>query len=360
MRRLPWLTLLALTACTTTGPAVVTPSKKPVATTASARPAPAPVLPARVHLPLPASLGAYMTPEAAKIVAQGGGNIISNDGASYGLLDCAPVTTNAKDFFTDILGLAIRPYSEAVLIVNGVLAKAQGLPLDATKVITDPRGAGGKLTMKLSAGLLEVAEGEVYLPANQILAVSFESATKGKAVYRSPALHPTLGHLAIATKFDLVAGTVSADGLADPTVLPNASDPFLYRAHWDFSAPPDPIPGAETFSMRLAAYLSQKDDPCNSGARGVSANFLAGGQGAVRMGRVLPGEKGLSFTRNDGKGYDPTANAADDFFINADGKPLKTPTPALTAVVPGADEFNVNFPPDPSVGLPFADPIFAF
>jgi hypothetical protein len=343
MRRMPWLALVALTACSANGaPTPPVASKKPVATAATTRPAPA--LPARVHLPLPASLAAYMTPEAAKIVAQGGGN--------YGLLDCAAPTTNAKDFFTDILGLAIRPYTEAVLIVNGVLAKAQGM--QGSRTIDDPRGGGGKLDLALDANVLRVYQG-----ADVIMAVSFDGPTKGAAVYRSPALHPTLGHLAIATRFDLVAGTVTADGLADPTAL---GDPYVYRAHWTFLAPPDPIPGAETFSMRLSANLSRKDAPCDAGPRGVSANFLAGGQGAVRMGRVLPGERGLSFTRNDGKGYDPTANSADDFYMGTDGKPMDPAkaTPALQAVVPGADEFDVAFPPDPGLGDPFADPAFAF
>jgi hypothetical protein len=371
--------VLALAACATGSPQPLpVVVHKPVVITATK----APLLPTHVHLPMPASLKAamggdkvaslmvganIMVNNGGNVISQGGGNVIAQGGGNYALLACARPQTTGQSYFNDIMSLALTPYAESVLIVNGVLqrALAGGITLDTPKAIDDPRGGTGKLSLLLSntaaGALLRVAEGAEFHEANQILGMSFATAMRGVAVYRSPALHPTLGHLALAIRFDLGAGHIVADGLADPTVLPAATNTSIYRAHWEFDAPPTAAANAPAFSMHLAAFTSDKADICNTGARGVTANFLANGQGVVRMGRVIPGATQLAFTRNDGKGYDDEASHADDFYMGVDGQQILNGAPAaLTNLAPAAAEFLSTFPADPGIGQSFADATFAF
>jgi hypothetical protein len=392
---------LALGAChaVTAQPALLAHKPAAIAATqAPVLPTQLPVLPTHVHLPMPASLQAVMGGDkvaslmvggnimvnnggnlisqgggnviaqgGGNVIAQGGGNVIAQGRGNYRLAACARPQVTGQSYFYDIMGLVLTPYAESVLIVNGVLqrALAGGITLDTPKTIDDPRGGTGKLSLLLSnsatGAVLRVADGAEFHDANQILAVAFASQMRGVAVYRSLALHPTLGHLALSIRFDLVAGRIVADGLADPTVLPAATSSSIYRAHWEFDAPAQPAPNAPAFTMHLASFSSNAADVCDTGARGVTAKFLANGQGVVRMGRVIPGATKLAFTRNDGKGYDDIASAADDFFMGSNGKQMLTGAPAaLLALAPGAEEFLGNFPPDPAVGQAFADPTFAF
>lgn len=375
------LALAGLCACATAQPTTASSRKT---TTAAAHQVP--TMPAHVHLPMPPSVRAMMggtkvdsliegsgivAQGGGNIVAQGGGNIILNGGGNLTakrslLADCAPETTG-KDYFTGIMSLALSPYAETVLIINGILdrALAGGLEQDTPKTIDDPRGTG-KLTVVLSTtgsvGVLRVAEGTAYHAADQIMGLAFTGPTHGVAVYRSQALDPQLGHLAIATHFDLSAGKVSADGLADPTVLPNAQTSTIYRAHWEFATPAAPTANDPTFTMRVGAFIHDSEKPCNTAPVAVCANFLASGEAAARMGRVLPGNTTISYTRNDGTGYDPSASDADDFFLAKDGSNLDaaSASAALEALAPTPGVFPTSYPPDPGVGTPYADPTFAF
>jgi hypothetical protein len=369
--------------CTLATPAVgPSPKPGPGSTKTSAKPRKAPKLPERINLLMPASLGlvaagggnligpdgaTLIGNDAASLVAAGGGNLVAAKAAPAFRVtqaDCPPATTGQGSFL-ELVRQNASIYVDTAKIVNGILRGAMGAGLAVDEPLTFTPAGGEQVTAVLEMlgeadGILHVAAGSAYAADREILSLAFDSATKGRVLYRPLEPRPDVGRLVIASRFDLVAGEVSADGLADGSEPGGAPGPKS-RAHWEFRAPRDAEAGAPAFTMQVAAAFHLPDAPCDSGPRGMTVHFLADGRGAARMGRVPPGQAELAYTRNDGNGYAPEPGPDTAFFLSAKGEELPAPDAddALRAVLPGRDDFYRPFPPDPGVGDPFADPTFA-
>ena len=335
--------------------------------------------PERVNLILPPSLG---------LVAAGGGNLIGPDGATligndagslvgpagaFHLLqepvddDCKPMPTGAQSFLP-LVYLNSTAYVDAVLVANASLRAARDADPDSDEPFPVALPGGDRGIAFFSArgetgGLLRVADGPVFDASRVVLSLAYESPTKGRLVYRSAEPHEVFGRLAIAMDFDLAQGRVSADGAGDATAFPadkcGVRSPKA-RVHWEFRAPKKPAAGTPVFTMQAAANFAYPDRPEDSGPRGLVLHFDAKGRAAARMGRVMPGETELKFTREDGQGYTADLAVPADYFLAETGAQVTSADAdeGLRALLPQPADFYQPFPGDPGGGDPLADPVF--
>lgn len=349
--------------------------------------------PERVNLTLPPSLGmvaagggnligpdgaSLIGNDAGSLVAAGGGNLVAAGGGNavapraFGLLQaptgCEPMPTGSKSFLP-LVFLNSAAYVDAVMVANATLRAAREADANAEEPFAvglpnDERGTGMFTPRGETGGLLRVSAGEAFDASKLVLSLAYESAQKGRLLYRASSPHEAFGRLAMRMDFDLAAGRVSADGASDATIFPpdkcGKYSPKA-RAHWEFLAPK--AAGGPVFTMRVAANFAYPGEPENSGARGMVMNFDAKHRGAARMGRVLPGEAELKFTREDGEGYtdDPALHPA-AYFLAATGAqlpPAEADEP-LKALLPTLADFPRPFPADLGEADPLAEPIFSF
>jgi len=405
---------IALAGCPAAPPPAATPTTKPVAKTA-ARKAP-PRVPARINLLLPPAFGlvaagagkattaqrttligndsagvsqlvgndgasligndgsTLVGNDGASLVAAGGGNGVAPTSKAYALAQAGACDRNvsAKDEFQNLVRTVASAYGNPVLATNACLQAYhdQKAGLDESFSFDAPWGerASAKLSARgVTGGLLRVSEGDTFDAGRQVIVVAFDSPTKGRFMYRQPAANQVYTVLGLASTFDLVKGTASAEGFAvfaPASGAPVESAP-LVRAHLEFKADrgdrkrKDPGPA---FVMQASAFFHVPGVPCESDQRGMVLHFDDQGRAAARMGRLFSGAADLAFTRKVGTGYAPTADADTGFFL--DDK-AQEPDPAaipgsLQALLPIPADFYKPFPDDPAGKDQLADPAFAW
>ena len=365
---------------------------------ASAPKAKPPKPPARVNLPVPKVLtmvaagsgnlvgndgSSLVGNDGSSLVGHDGSSLVGNDGSSliaagggnlgttskFGLLQTAPCPqTGGAPFLTIVsllnsvyllLPLAVNPCLDAVIARSPDAGepftfKSQGLTL--TGVLTSPGGVGG---------LLRVSIGDTFDPAKLMVSMTYENNMQGHVVYRYPGEHPKLGKLALTSDFDLMRGTVDAEGAtAGAPLMAQAAGAPRIRAHLRFRTPPAALPAGVTFQVAASAAMFVAGAPCESDRRGVVMAFDAGGRAAARMGRVFRGtdEGALTFSRADRTGYDAAPAPTSAFFLGTDAKevPVAETDAAFQAMVPTAEQFYRPFPAELGDADPLADPAFTF
>lgn len=402
----PLLVAAALAGCPAAAPPAPSTATKPTTKTA-VRKAP-PRVPLRINLLLPPAIGLVAAgagnatstqrttlvgndgASVSQLVGNDGASLVGNDGASlvaagggngiaktaaYALTqatgDCDHAQS-AKDEFLNLVQIVASAYGNPVLATNACLEayRTQKADLDESFSFDAPWGerASAKLSARGAAGgLLQVSEGATFDANRLVIVVAFDNATKGKFMYRQPSATKLYQVLGLASTFDLVKGTASAEGFAVISPIegqPPESSP-LVRAHLEFKADRGDRKRKDVgpaFIMKASGFFHVPGEPCESDERGMVLHFDEEGRAAARMGRIFGGDTGLSFTRKIGTGYAPTADENTAFYLDATAQQpdLATVPATLTSLLPTEFDFYKPFPSDPSGKDQLADPAFAW
>jgi hypothetical protein len=312
--------------------------------------------------------------DGASMVAAGGGNGVAAPSKAYQLAQTVACDrdVSAKDEFLSLVRTVASAYGGPVLATNACLEAYhdQKAGLDESFSFDAPWGerASAKLSARgVAGGLLRVSEGEPFDGGRQVIVVAFDSATRGRFMYRQPAANEIYTVLGLASTFDLVKGTASAEGFAvfaPASGAPVESAP-LVRAHLEFKADRgnrNRKDAGPAFVMQASAFFQVPGAPCESDRRGIVLHFDDQGRAAARMGRIFSGATALAFTRKVGIGYAPTADADTGFFLSEKAQepdPAEVPA-SLQALLPLPADFYKPFPGNPAGKDQLADPVFAW
>lgn len=262
----------------------------------------------------------------------------------------------------------VNVYLTATGLVDSILAKVGAAKLVPGRSYTfpDPKQPSGSLTVLLQVhqdhATIAIGQGSVATGSSQVIGISYTDPQHGTAVIHAAQPDGKVGRYYLASRFDLVAGTVSADGVADSTAVATGDAAQQFLGHWEFRRDPAQPAAGAAFTMRAAVHLVKPSRPSDSGLLGLSANFLAGGSCAYLFGvqNAGTGDRFLLMPTDGVSWAIPTAPHA--FFLSAGGDDLaRAAAPAaLQAIVPGDDDFHRPFPEDPATVDAFGLARFAF
>jgi hypothetical protein len=306
-------------------------------------------LPTSVRLPLPAS-----------VIATGGGNVISTGGGNYEVLAEEEPFSLAKSLHDNT-----QVYLGSTTLVEEILkavGKAKLVP-GTEYTFPDEDHPGQELTVLLEVksdhALVSIGRGKSAKGENQLIGIAYTSPKKGRAVLHTPVPDPEMGRFYLATDYDMEAGTASADGVADTTMIKQPGGKL--RAHWEFASTKEAGAG-KVFAMKMAAFIHVPDEPQNSGIHAISANFLNDDRAAAIVGVQIGATEGkFLFFPNDGVSWLPQPTPH-DFYLDAKGKDVAAASAdaTLKAILPADEDIYRPFPADPNQGEPFGDSRFAF
>jgi hypothetical protein len=258
---------------------------------------------------------------------------------------------------------SVTQYLNATFLIDTILkeaADAKPVP-DKPVAIKDPRLGDDPYMLLLSVyadhAVIAVGQGASAVGPGQLMAISYTSPTKGRAVVHLPFPDQVLGRYDLATTFDLDQGKVSADALSDTSQVATAGHAVKRWGHWEFTSVPSASP---SFTLRSAVFANPSDSPSDAGVTAFSANFLTDNRGAFILAKQTPRTGNvLQFLRNDGTF---AGSAGHEFYVGETDDSIATPsaTPALKAILPLDSSLYRPFPTDPAQGDPFGDPSFNF
>lgn len=262
----------------------------------------------------------------------------------------------------------VAVYVGSAILIDAILdgaARADLVP-GVPRTFTDSKTGQtytALLQVEADHALISIGQGNQATGSPQIIGISYSSPTQGEAVYRSLTPDPELGRVAFATRYDLTAGTATADGISDTSVFANANPGGEAAAHWVFTKLDSTSAASPSFSMQVSANLDLHGNPTVSGVYALSANFLPDGSAAA-IGGLQTGATGDRFAwwPTDNVSWStvlPPPHAHYVTSLGGDLPPLDA-SAALVAALPADSSLYQPFPSDPGQGDPFSDPRFAF
>lgn len=242
-------------------------------------------------------------------------------------------------------------YTESTKLVDAILSAVSGANLPPGKPFTFTGEDGKEMTvlleLKSDRAVISIGEGKSATGETQVMAISYTSPKKGRAVFKPRQNVPGLGRFVLETTFDLDAGKASANGYADTTVLQGVQDPHKMCVHWEFENIKEPPAGKPWFTMKASAFVSKPNNASQSGVFALTANCLKDGSDAAIVGVQSPFVNGNTFTLVPSNNSNPSDTS---FFLSASGKDLTSTqaSASLKAVLPTREMIYEPFPADPS------------
>jgi hypothetical protein len=313
-------------------------------------------VPTRIVPDLPPSVVQLTTDEGGKLIGNNGNTLIGFDGATalgasgakgYDLAQlgmgfealCAPGGPAAP--LDPRTGPATRLRRELGMLlaagglIEDLLVKLAGDLEPGVVAVRTRKKADGDgeetyaclLETRDAEGALFVSPGTTFDPASLVLAVTFDRAGKGRAVYRPAPFGPA--RVAVACRFDPAGGDLEAESAATADLFGLASVRETTRVALETRE--DAPAGGATMAFRSA---TKRDSTiaCLVTDRAFAAQFDAEGRVALRHGRR---EAGGALTFGSASGVFLTeATAETAFYVGADGEALVPAPASLEALTP--------------------------
>jgi hypothetical protein len=308
-------------------------------------------IPTSIRLPMPASLN------SAGVVAAGSANVVAAGSGNYRLL-AVPTPDELAGRVYDSVGLVNGP----ARLIEDMVRAAAALKLKPGITVSgkDPKDASRNLAVllekKTDRSVLSIGIGIKATGAGQVIGLSFTSARKGRAVFRSE--KPGEPKVYLAYDFDLDAGKASSHLAMDTTNQPVGRRMVVGRMTFSRDAAIAP------FGLAGAFFFHQPELEAQDGVIGFAANFLDNGQGAYIFGAANPvaNQNRFGFLARGGTQFDPDSTAPHDFYMTDSGSdlPKLDASSALRAIVPADDAIPAPFPVSPLEADPFDATHFDF